>query len=212
MKVSVYLRWMLRESRGARGRMVYFAACLAIGVAAVVGAAALSEASDFGVFEIDDAGDLVSFQEKPKNPKPIPGRPDEALVSMGNYFFRYSALQEVLAADIQDSSSSHDFGKDIIPKMLKGGYKVAIYDFSKNRIPGESDEIPPYWRDVGNLDSYFDANMDLRAAVPPLNLYNFRSSCCSWERRWCSPCGTTGSTTSRTSLYLSLVWMRASLL
>jgi glucose-1-phosphate adenylyltransferase len=93
---------------------------------------------------------------------------------MGNYVFRVEALREALEDEAADENSRHDFGKDIIPRMMGGGYKVAIYDFALNEIPGEPDGAEPYWRDVGTVDSYFDANMDVRAPLPTLNLYNFR--------------------------------------
>lgn len=132
------------------------------------------EASSFGVFEVDASGNLLGFEEKPADPKAMPGQSDQSLVSMGNYLIRASALEEALSADARDTSSSHDFGRDVIPRMLKGGYKVAIYDFAKNTIAGEPEGAVPYWRDVGTLDSYFDSNMDLREPIPRLNLYNFR--------------------------------------
>jgi glucose-1-phosphate adenylyltransferase len=132
------------------------------------------EASAFGVIQIDDKGRVVGFQEKPKveDAIPIPGQPDTCLVSMGNYFFKRKVLEELLIADSENPASSHDFGKDLIPKMVRDGCKVYIYDFSTNKVPGESADAAPYWRDVGTLDAFFDANMDLRAVLPAFNLYN----------------------------------------
>lgn len=130
------------------------------------------EASRFGVIEVDGSGRIVGFQEKPKAPREIPGRPGWSLVSMGNYFFRTEVLEEVLREDAADPDSSHDFGKDVIPGMVAEGRAVYVYDFGENRIPGETVGNQPYWRDVGTIDSYFDANMDLRSALPEFNLYS----------------------------------------
>src|SRR5690606_13243216 len=131
-----------------------------------------SEAHQFGIIDVDAEGRIVGFLEKPKDPPGMPGRPDWSLVSMGNYLFRTRALQEVLAADAADPSSSHDFGRDIIPRMVAQGARAYIYDFAQNQIPGEPPGTAPYWRDVGTIESYFDANMELRSGLPPLNLYN----------------------------------------
>lgn len=133
----------------------------------------LSEASEFGVMQVDDHGRIIGFQEKPKNPTPIPGQPDMALVSMGNYIFGAQTLVDLLQADAAQVKSQHDFGKDILPGMLSAGKALYAYDFTKNRIPGSNHEIrDSYWRDVGTLDAYFEASMDLRAVEPILDLYN----------------------------------------
>ncbi|MFZ4577860.1 MAG: glucose-1-phosphate adenylyltransferase [Myxococcota bacterium] len=133
-----------------------------------------AEASAFGVIQVDETGRIIGFQEKPKveDAIPIPGKPDICLVSMGNYFFKRKVLEDLLIQDSEDPNSQHDFGKDIIPKMVADGYRVYIYDFSTNKVPGEAPGAAPYWRDVGTLDSFFDANMDLRAVLPAFNLYN----------------------------------------
>jgi len=91
---------------------------------------------------------------------------------MGNYIFRSDVLQEELIADSMNKDSSNDFGKNIIPKMVADGRKVFVYDFGENSIPGEPDGAKPYWRDVGTIESYFLANMELRSPLPTLNLYN----------------------------------------
>lgn len=130
------------------------------------------EASAFGVIEVDAEGWVVGFEEKPADPKPIPGRPDTCLVSMGNYFFRTTTALEALRDDALDPSSSHDFGKDLIPRLVAGNARVLAYDFGENTVPGESEQRPSYWRDVGTIDAYFRANMDLRSPLPPLDLYN----------------------------------------
>ncbi len=126
-----------------------------------------AEASGFGIIDIDRSGRIIGFVEKPKNPPEMPGRPGWSLVSMGNYFFR----REILERALVDTRDQHDFGRDIIPKLLADGARVFSYDFNENRIPGEPEGVP-YWRDVGTLDSYFTANMELRARVPSLDLYN----------------------------------------
>lgn len=133
-----------------------------------------SEAHQFGVIQVDENGRVVGFQEKPEDPAPIPGRPDMCLVSMGNYFFRSRVLQDALIADARDASSSHDFGKNVIPALMRAGKRVFIYDFAQNRVSGEPGQGTPYWRDVGTIDSYFDANMELRSPLPSINLYNRR--------------------------------------
>lgn len=129
------------------------------------------DATRFGVLEVDDSWRLVGFEEKPAQPRSIPGQPERALISMGNYLFRPEALLELLDDDVRREGSSHDFGHDIIPQALKAGYRVQAYDFEKNPIPGQSIENR-YWRDVGTLDAYFDASMDLVAVVPEFDLYN----------------------------------------
>ncbi|USD66261.1 glucose-1-phosphate adenylyltransferase [Vibrio sp. SCSIO 43136] len=129
----------------------------------------LEEASEFGVIEVDASGKMIGFQEKPENPKSIPGSPNEALVSMGNYIFDSEALCAELRVDAENENSSHDFGKDIIPKMFPEG-EVYVYDFSTNKISGEKDTT--YWRDVGTIDSYWAAHMDLLEQDPKFSLYN----------------------------------------
>ncbi len=129
------------------------------------------EASAFGIIDVDDKGRIVGFIEKPKNPPEMPGRPGWSLVSMGNYLFRRQVLERVLG-DSADGKSRLDFGRDIIPRLVADGAKVMVYDFAKNRIPGAPDGIEPYWRDVGTIESYFEANMDLRSRLPALDLYN----------------------------------------
>ncbi|MCG7585684.1 glucose-1-phosphate adenylyltransferase [Photobacterium sp. OFAV2-7] len=129
----------------------------------------LSEASAFGVIEVDANGCMVGFEEKPENPKSIPGDPDHALVSMGNYIFETGVLSKELEEDAVNEQSSHDFGKDIIPKLFPLG-KVFVYDFTTNVIPGE--KSTGYWRDVGTIESYWQAHMDLLSEDAPFSLYN----------------------------------------
>lgn len=132
----------------------------------------LEAAGEFGIIEVDENWRIIGFEEKPADPKSIPGMPDKALVSMGNYIFRLPELVDVLDKDHADPSSDHDFGKNIIPSMFQK-HPVYAYNFLDNRVPGEADRERGYWRDVGTLDAYYDANMDLRSVLPYLNLYNY---------------------------------------
>jgi glucose-1-phosphate adenylyltransferase len=132
----------------------------------------VAEASAFGIIDIDERGRIVGFVEKPKHPPEMPGRPGWSLVSMGNYIFRRDVLERVLVEDGASENSRHDFGRDIIPRLVAEGARVFVYDFARNRIPGEPDGAQPYWRDVGTIDSYFTSNMELRARIPALDLYN----------------------------------------
>jgi glucose-1-phosphate adenylyltransferase len=102
----------------------------------------------------------------------MPGRPGWSLVSMGNYLFKREVLERVLVEDGLTEKSRHDFGRDIIPRLVAEGAPVYVYDFAQNHIPGEPEGSVPYWRDVGTIDSYFTSNMELRARVPALDLYN----------------------------------------
>jgi glucose-1-phosphate adenylyltransferase len=131
-----------------------------------------SEASEFGVIELaDDGVTIKAFHEKPSDPPAMPGHPDLALVSMGNYIFRRDAMEESLILDSEDVDSRHDIGGNIIPAMTKAGI-AKVYDFAHNEVPGETERDKGYWRDVGSIDSYFDAHMDLVSPLPIFNLYN----------------------------------------
>ena len=133
----------------------------------------IEEASHFGVMEVDDNWRILGFEEKPAQPKSIPAEPDQALVSMGNYLFETELLLRAVEEDAPDASSTHDFGRDIIPRLVKEGRKVHAYDFRSNRIPTlQKGEETSYWRDVGTIEAYYEANMDLRAVNPTFNLYN----------------------------------------
>ncbi|MBF0413149.1 MAG: glucose-1-phosphate adenylyltransferase [Desulfamplus sp.] len=132
----------------------------------------VEEANKFGVIEVDDNGKMIGFEEKPKeNPKTIPDRPTHVLASMGNYVFDADALVNYLQIDAEDDKSIHDFGHNIIPMMVPRG-DVYVYDFSTNAIRGEPENSKGYWRDVGTIDSYYQANMDLISVTPPFDLYN----------------------------------------
>jgi glucose-1-phosphate adenylyltransferase len=130
-----------------------------------------TEAHHFGIVEVDDNWRVTGFVEKPKEgAKTIPGRPDMVLASMGNYIFKAGVMIDVLQRNaLRDAA--HDFGKEIIPAMYSR-MKVYAYDFAKNDVPGESDHNRGYWRDVGTIDSYFAACLDLVAVTPMFNLYN----------------------------------------
>ncbi|MBI3815080.1 MAG: glucose-1-phosphate adenylyltransferase [Nitrospinae bacterium] len=132
---------------------------------------AIHEASSFGIIEVDGEWRIKGFEEKPKNPKPIPGRSGIALVSMGNYIFNTGVLLEEVTADSKKKDSRHDFGRDIIPRIKKKR-KLFAYDFYKNKVPGMTPAEKGYWMDIGSLDAYWQASMDLVAVSPVFNLYN----------------------------------------
>ncbi len=131
----------------------------------------LKEASSFGVIQVQEKQRVTGFKEKPKRPKPIPGRSDEAFASMGNYLFNKDVLIELLYEDAADVESSHDFGKDILPRIFNKS-RVFAYDFRRNHIPGLTKKEIGYWRDVGTIKAFWEANMDLRNVKPEFNLYN----------------------------------------
>ena len=129
-----------------------------------------SEATAFGVMAIDEERRIMEFVEKPPEPPTIPGKPDRSLASMGIYVFNARYLYKALQRDMADPESSHDFGKDIIPRMVKAGV-AAAHPFEMSCVGGKVGH-PPYWRDVGTIDAYWDANIDLTATDPLLNLYD----------------------------------------
>lgn len=132
----------------------------------------VEEAKRFGVFSVDDDNRVTAFTEKPDNPETIPGR-ETCFASMGNYIFSTKKLIEVLLEG-KKKFADLDFGKHVIPMMLEQGDKIFAYNFNDNLIPGMKQEERGYWRDVGTLDSYYDANMDLINVSPQLNLYNYK--------------------------------------
>ncbi len=131
---------------------------------------AQEEATAFGVMAIDSDRGITDFLEKPAVPPTIPGKPGRTLASMGIYIFNAAYLFRELELDMKDPNSSHDFGKDIIPKMVRDGVAVA-HPFELSCV-GNKPGMPPYWRDVGTIDAYWDANIDLTATDPLLNLYD----------------------------------------
>ena len=133
-----------------------------------------ASASEFGVIEVGpDGHKIANFLEKPADPPSIPGSPEESFVSMGNYVFSTDVLLEALRADAVDPGSVHDMGGNIIPMLTEQG-RAFVYDLSSNIVPGATDRDSGYWRDVGSLDSYHDAHMDLVSVHPVFNLYNRR--------------------------------------
>ena len=133
-----------------------------------------AEATDFGVVQTAaDGHHIEAFQEKPARPTALPGRPDEALASMGVYVFEPDVLIEALHKDAADDDSQHSIGADIIPRLVRER-TAHVYDFQQNVVPGANPYEPCYWRDLGTIDSYFNAHMDLCAVNPVFNVYNDR--------------------------------------
>jgi glucose-1-phosphate adenylyltransferase len=131
-----------------------------------------SEAHDFGVIELAEDGITIKqFHEKPSDPPAMPGHPELSLVSMGNYIFKRDVMEEALILDSEDLESRHDIGGNIIPALTAAG-QAKVYDFADNVVPGETDRDKGYWRDVGSIDAYYDAHMDLVSIHPIFNLYN----------------------------------------
>jgi glucose-1-phosphate adenylyltransferase len=133
-----------------------------------------SEARDFGVIECDERGRIVGFHEKVNDPPGMPGNPEMCLASMGNYVFKTEAVMAELNRDAGAEESKHDFGHDILPRMVRNGQPVYAYDFATNRVPGEDEHGTGYWRDVGTVEAYWEAQMDLIQIHPHFNLYNDR--------------------------------------
>ncbi len=160
-KMNVHLMAGLHRQWNAAASV----ACLAVPI---------EEASSFGVIQVDENWRITGFVEKPVNPPEIPGEPGMSLVSMGNYLFNTNVLVEALKEDAADPSSVHDFGKSILPKMIHER-PVYAYDFKRNRIPVETNtEVEvAYWRDIGTIEAYYEANLDLKNVAPQLNLYNW---------------------------------------
>lgn len=133
----------------------------------------IEQASEFGIMEVDENWKLVNFVEKPKyRPKSIPGNPNMCLASMGNYIFDKEILLDALNRDSVMKESNHDFGKNVIPMLLSEGKNIYVYNFADNSFPGMSSAERGYWKDVGSIDAYWQANMDLLAYSPELNLYS----------------------------------------
>ncbi|HSX66321.1 glucose-1-phosphate adenylyltransferase [Nocardioides sp.] len=131
-----------------------------------------SQANQFGVMTVKEDGTTIDeFLEKPTDPPGLPDSPDEILASMGNYVFTADVLIEALEADAKDPASLHDMGGDIVPALV-AQQQAAVYDFKENEVPGALGADRSYWRDVGTIDSYHDAHLDLVSASPEFNLYN----------------------------------------
>jgi glucose-1-phosphate adenylyltransferase len=129
-----------------------------------------AEATAFGVMDVDATGRVTEFLEKPKDPPGIPGDPDHALASMGIYVFDWTFLRDLLIRDAADPNSSHDFGNDLIPAIVKQG-KAMAHRFSESCVTSGL-ETEPYWRDVGTIDAFWQANIDLTDFVPKLDIYD----------------------------------------
>jgi glucose-1-phosphate adenylyltransferase len=139
-----------------------------------------AQASAFGVIEPTPDGRIARFREKPTDPVGLPDAPDQVLASMGNYVFSTRTLLNAVSVDASDDSSAHDLGGSIVPHLVEDG-DAAVYDFTTNEVPGASDADRGYWRDVGELDAYYDAHMDLISPVPAFNLYNREWPIYSWH-------------------------------
>jgi glucose-1-phosphate adenylyltransferase len=126
----------------------------------------VARAREFGVVGVDESNRVLRFSEKPQNPEPVPGRPDIALASMGIYVFNPRLLERLLRADAEDPSSVHDFGKNIIPDAIDK-LRVFAYPFEDVRTKAQN-----YWRDVGTVDAYYEANLELVRVSPELNIYD----------------------------------------
>ncbi|MFH2201551.1 MAG: glucose-1-phosphate adenylyltransferase [Elusimicrobiota bacterium] len=137
------------------------------------------EASSFGILQVDENERIISFQEKPENPNPTPNDPDVCLASMGIYVFRAETLEQVLEEDALDTASAHDFGKNILPKMIGKYWAYAFRFIDLNKKSNK------YWRDVGTIDAYYEANMDLILPDPLLDLYD--NSWPIWRRASMAP-------------------------
>ncbi len=131
----------------------------------------LEQGNQFGIIDVGPDGQMRGFLEKPANPPPMPGRPTHCLASMGNYLFATEPLVREIVRDAADDSSAHDFGKSILTEMYKRS-RVFVYDFTQNAVAGETEKERGYWRDVGTIDTYYQANTDLIAVDPIFNLYN----------------------------------------
>ena len=132
--------------------------------------APLDQADQFGVIEADGTR-ITAFREKPKDAKGLADAPDQVYASMGNYVFSAEALIDIVRSDAENRESGHDMGGDIVPSLVESG-AAHVYDFSTNEVPGATERDAGYWRDVGTLDAFYDAHMDLISVSPVFNLYN----------------------------------------
>jgi glucose-1-phosphate adenylyltransferase len=143
--------------------------------------APIEQADQFGVVEAGPDGHTISaFREKPTDAVGLADAPDQVFASMGNYLFSTEALIEAVSDDAQADASKHDMGGNIVPMLVENG-AAHVYDFSRNVVPGESERDHGYWRDVGTLDAYFDAHMDLTSVDPVFNLYNMEWPILTWH-------------------------------
>jgi glucose-1-phosphate adenylyltransferase len=154
------------------GQMVEQHVASGAGVTVAAIRAPIEQADQFGVVETaQDGRKIAAFREKPEDAKGLPDAPDHVYASMGNYVFTREALVEAVTEDAADEGSNHDIGGDVIPLMVARG-EAQVYDFAQNQVPGATERDRGYWRDVGTLDAYYDAHMDLISVHPIFNLYN----------------------------------------
>ena len=140
----------------------------------------IEQAGAFGVIETaSDGRGIAAFREKPADPVALPDAPDQVYASMGNYVFSCDALIDAVARDAEDENSAHDMGGSIVPMLVERG-EAQVYDFAANEVPGTTDRDRGYWRDVGTLDAYYDAHMDLISVHPVFNLYNLEWPILTW--------------------------------
>lgn len=160
----------------------------------------IGDASSFGVMSVEQSSKIVAFTEKPENPIPTPDNPDKSLVSMGIYIFTAGALIAALEKDATNPRSSHDFGKDIIPKLID---KERVY---AHQFGGETGRVTKdaYWRDVGTIDSFYQANMDLLQPVPPMDLYQQNWPIRTYEPQL-PPARTTSSATGNEGIFINSI-------
>jgi glucose-1-phosphate adenylyltransferase len=140
----------------------------------------IDQAASYGIIEPDRSGRVLGFREKPADPTPVPGSPDHAYASMGIYVFSTRMLIGAVTEDASNPESKHDLGGSIIPMLVERG-EACVYDFATNEVPGVTQRERAYWRDVGDLDSYYEASMDLVAVDPVFNLYNREWPILNWQ-------------------------------
>jgi glucose-1-phosphate adenylyltransferase len=141
----------------------------------------ISQANQFGVIETAQDGRRISaFREKPSDPVGLPDAPDQVFASMGNYVFDARTLIEAVSTDANDPASAHDVGGNLIPMLVERG-EAEVYDFADNEVPGATARDEGYWRDVGTLDAYYEAHMDLISVHPVFNLYNHEWPILTWQ-------------------------------
>ncbi len=140
----------------------------------------VSDADQFGVLQADEGGRITEFLEKPDNPEPLPDDPDHVFASMGNYIFSIDTLRRAISEDANDDDSAHDLGGNIIPMLVERD-EAYVYDFASNDVPGSTERDRDYWRDVGTLDAYHEAHMDLISVDPMFNLYNREWPIYTWN-------------------------------
>ena len=163
----------LLEDHVAKGARLTIA-CIEVPLAQAAGA--------LGVVRVDEHDRVVGFEEKPESPSPIPGHPDRTLASMGIYAFDASFLDEELLRDAADAASAHDFGRDLIPRLVREGARVSAHRFAASCV-NVSAGGEPYWRDVGTVDAYWEANLDLTHVLPDLNLYDREWPIWTWQEQ-----------------------------